>query len=174
MELNESGEFITGRCKYEGDEPWNGVLAGSILGNAISMAMSGLQDKLLVATEITGTISNEDLQGSYVSYDNDGKMTKGEFTGTRINPDVSEFTPAEIKSAPAPAVIQQTETVQPSNPISERQSASTIEQKNQLTVGRQTLSTIGQQNQTGTRNYQDINELAKRINPTILPWTYQL
>jgi hypothetical protein len=152
LALNQSGDSIAGRCKFEGDEPWNGVVAGSISGTATNMALAALQGKLLVATQITGTVSNDALQGSYVSYDSDGKVAKGEVTGTRISPDVPGFTPAEVRAAPAsaPAVVQQPQTIQQTQPTTE------------------------QQNQAEKRKVQDINELAKGINPNILPWSYPL
>lgn len=152
MALNQSADSIAGRCKFEGDEPWNGVVAGSISGTAINIALAALQGKLLAATQITGTISNDALQGSYVSYDSDGKETKGEVMGTRISPDVSAYTPAKVKAAPAsaPAEVQQPQTI------------------------RQTQPTTEQQNQAGKRKVQDIDELAKGVNPSILPWSYPL
>jgi hypothetical protein len=106
----------------------------------------------LVATQITGIISNDAIQGSYVSYDSDGQEDKGEITGTRISPDVSGYTPAEVTSTPvsASAVVQQPQTVQQTQPTTE------------------------QQNQAGKRKVQDINELAKGINPNILPSSYPL
>jgi hypothetical protein len=87
-----------------------------------------------------------------VSYDSNGKEDKGEIAGIRISPDVSGYTPAEVKAAPssAPAAIQQPQTIQQTQPATE------------------------QQNQAGKRKVQDINELAKGINPNILPWSYPL
>jgi hypothetical protein len=148
--LNQSGNFISGRCKFEGDAPWNGVVAGSISGTMINMALSSLKGKLLAATQITGTISNNALQGSYVSYDSDGKMTQGEVTGTRISPDVSGYVPAELETAPATAVVQPPQTIQ------------------------QNQTTIVQQTQVNTRKVQRIEDLAKGIDPNILPRSYPL
>jgi hypothetical protein len=156
--LNQSGNSISGRCKFEGDAPWNGVVAGSMSGTLISMALSSLQGKLLVATQITGTISNDALQGSYVSYDNDGKMTRGEVTGTRISPDVSGYVPAELETAPATAVVQPPQTIQ----------------QNQTTIVQQNQTTIVQQTQVNTRKVQRIEDLAKGIDPNILPRSYPL
>ena len=148
--LNQSGNSISGRCKFEGDAPWNGVVAGSISGTMINMALSSLQGKLLAATQITGTISIDALQGSYVSYDSDGKMIQGEVTGTRISPDISGYVPAEVETAPATTVVQQPQTIQQTQPVT------------------------GQQTQANTRKVQRIEDLAKGIDPNILPRSYPL
>jgi hypothetical protein len=51
MALNQSGDSIAGRCKFEGDEPWNGVVAGSISETVTNTALAALQGKLLVVTQ---------------------------------------------------------------------------------------------------------------------------
>lgn len=150
--FNQSGDSISGRSKFEGDEPWNGVLVGLLAGKVVNIAMTALQGNVLVSTEITGTISNDVLQGSYVSYDSEGKESNGEVTGTRISLDVSGYTPAEVKAAPtaASAEIEQPQIVLPTQP------------------------TTKQQNQVEIRKVQDVNELARGINANILPWSFPL
>jgi hypothetical protein len=89
--MNQSGDSIYGRCKFEGAEPWNGVIAGSLSGNSVNMAIAAMQGKVLVSTDITGTISDDVISGRYVSYDSDGNEASGKVTGTRISPEVADY-----------------------------------------------------------------------------------
>jgi hypothetical protein len=154
--LNQSGDSIYGRCKFEGAEPWNGVIAGSIFGNSVNIAIAAMHGKVLVSTDITGTISDDVLSGRYVSYDSDGNETNGEVTGTRISPDVADYIPVKIEAAaePAPAstpaVVQQPVAVQLTQP------------------------NAAQDNQATKSRVKDVTELARGINANILPWSFPL
>lgn len=152
MALKQSGDSIFGMCKFEGAEPWNGVLAGSLSGKAANIAMAALQGNVLVSIQITGTISDADLQGSYVSYDSAGKETKGEVTGTMISPDVTDYAPAKVKEALAPA-------------------STSVEQ---LQSPQQPKPATANQNQTKKSRLNDVTELARGINANILPWSFPL
>ena len=156
--LNQSRDSIYGRCKFEGAEPWNGVIAGSISGNSVNIAIAAMHGKVLVSTDITGTISDDVLLGRYVSYDSNGNETNGEVTGTRISPDVADYTPVKIKAeataAPVPAstpsVIQQPQAVQLTQP------------------------SAAQDNKATNSRFKDVTELARGINANILPWSFPL
>ncbi len=154
--MNQSDDFIYGMCKFEGDEPWNGVIAGSLSGNSVNMAIEAMQGKVLVSTDITGTISNDVLSGRYVSCDSDGNEANGEVTGTRISPDVADYTPVKIEvaaePAPAstPAVVQQPQAVQLSQP------------------------NAAQDNQTTKSRFKDVTQMARGINANVLPWSFPL
>jgi hypothetical protein len=153
--LNQSGDSIFGRCKFEGAKPWNGAIAGSLSGNTVNIAIAAMQGKVLICTDIVGTISDV-LQGRYVSFDSNGDESNGEVIGTRISPDVENYTPIEIKAtlAPAPAstpaAVQQPQAVQPAQPTS------------------------AQQNQGSKKRVQDVTELARGINANVLPWSFPL
>ncbi|VVB64487.1 Uncharacterised protein [uncultured archaeon] len=154
--LNQSGDSIYGMCKFEGAEPWNGVVAGLLSGNSVNMAIAAVQGKVLVSTDITGTITDDVLSGRSVSYDSDGNEASGTVTGTRISPDVSDYTPVKVKAAaePAPAstpaVAQQPQPVQLSQP--------SAVQDNQATSGR----------------FKDVTQMARGINPDVLPSSFPL
>jgi hypothetical protein len=152
MALNQSGDSIFGLCKYEGAEPWNGVLAGSLSGKVVNIAMAALQGNMLVSTQVTGAISEDVLQGSYVSYDSNGKEAEGEVTGTMINPDVADYAPAKVSAASAPA---STSAEQPQAALQPQ--PATLEQ-----------------NQTKKSRVNDVTELARGINANILPWSFPL
>ena len=76
--VNQSGDSIYGMCKFEGAEPWNGIIAGLLSGNSINVAIAAMQGEVLVSTDITGTISDDVLSGRYVSCESDGDEASGE------------------------------------------------------------------------------------------------
>ena len=154
MALNQSGDSIFGRCKFEGAEPWNGLVVGSLSGKMVNIAVAAMQGKVLVSTQMIGMISGDSIQGSYASYDSNGSLAKDTFTATKINPDVSSYTPAKI-TASSPSAAEQSQTVQ--------QAAMTIGQEPQ------TPTTIGQQYQTQKNRVKDVTQLAKGIDPNIMP-----
>lgn len=154
--VSQSGDSIYGRCKFEGAEPWNGVIAGSLSGNSVNIAIEAMQGEVLVSTDITGTIADDVLSGRYVSYDSNENKANGEVTGTRISPGVADYTPVKIEapaaSAPAstPAVVQQSQAVQLSQP--------SVVQDNSATSGR----------------FKDVTQMARGINPDVLPSSFPL
>jgi hypothetical protein len=156
--VNQSGDSIYGRCKFEGAEPWNGAVAGSLSGNSINIAIAAMQGKVLVSTDITGTISDDVLLGRYVSYGNNGNETNGEVTGTRISPDVADYTSVKIKAeataeqlpASTPALVQQ--------PVAVQLAQANAAQDNQATKSR----------------FKDVTQMARGINANVLPWSFPL
>lgn len=163
MALNQSGDTISGRCKFEGAEPWNGVLTGSISGKMVNIAVAAMQGKVLVSMEMIGLISGDTIRGSYTSYDSDGSAAQDTFTATKISPDTSGYTPAEIVT-PSPTV---------STAATEQPQTS---QQTQMTVGQQsqTPTAIGQPYQAPKSKVTDVTELAKGIDPNIMPRHAQL
>jgi hypothetical protein len=162
MAVNQASDSISGKCKFEGAEPWNGVFAGLLSGNAVNIAVAALQGKVIVSTEITGTISDDVLQGSYVSYDSDGNEAKGDVTGTRISLDTTDYTPAEVKAAPAPVIAPA--TAPESTPVAVQQPQTVqLTQPNAATENQATKSRV-----------KDVTELAKGIDPNIMPWSFPL
>jgi hypothetical protein len=154
--VNQSGDSIYGRCKFEGAEPWNGVIAGSLSGNSVNIAIAAMKGDVLVSTDINGTISDDLLLGRYVSYDGEGNEASGKVTGTRISPDVADYTPVKVEAAAAPApaskpaVIQQPQAVQLAQP------------------------NAAQDNQATKSRVKDVTQLARGINANILPWSFPL
>ncbi len=63
MALNQSGDSIFGRCKFRGVNPWNGLVAGSLSGKMVNIAVAAMQGKVLVSTLIIGMISGDSIQG---------------------------------------------------------------------------------------------------------------
>ena len=156
--VDQSGNFIFGRCKFEGAEPWNGVIAGSLSGNSVDIAITATQGKVLISTDITGTISEDVLQGRSVSYDSNGNEAKGEVTGTRISPGVADYTPVKVEleaaiepiPASTPIVVQQPKAVQLIQP------------------------NAAQDNRATNSRFKDVTQMARGINPDVLPSSFPL
>jgi len=149
--LGQSSDSIYGMCKFEGSKPWNGVIAGSVDGKAVNIAMAALQGDVLVSTLIMGTISEYVLQGSYVSYDSEGTQGNGQVTGIMISPDVTYYTPAQVSEVPLQG------------------SASEEVQEVQ-----QPQLTVGSQSQAEKSKMNDVTKLARGINANILPSSFPL
>lgn len=158
--VNQSADSLYGKCKFEGAEPWNGVIAGSLSGNSVNIAIAATQGRVLVAFDVVGNITNDVLSGRYVSYDGDGIEASGDVIGTRISPEVADYSPVKIKaeavaeqapaSVPVPAVVQQPQPVQLAQP------------------------NAAQDNQATKSRVKDVTELARGINPNVLPWSFPL
>lgn len=157
MAVNQSGDSLFGQCKFEGDTPWNGVISGSVSGRIVNIAMAALEGKVLACAEMSGTAEGDKILGSYVRYDSSGTAAKGELTATRISTDTAEYTPAKVEAeAKAEAEAAQT---------SEQASINQAQQ----------LGSTTQPSVTSSKGkYNDVTELAKGIDPNILPRHAQL
>jgi hypothetical protein len=49
MALKQSGDEISGQCKFEGKEPWNGMIAGSVSGRPVWIAKAALKGRVFAA-----------------------------------------------------------------------------------------------------------------------------
>ena len=56
------------------------------------------EDKSLVSLQLTGVAENENANGSFVLVDDLGRFEEGLFTGTKIDTDLSAYTPARLQS----------------------------------------------------------------------------
>lgn len=167
MAVNQSGDSLFGQAKFEGEEPWNGVISGSISGRAVHIAMAALQGKVLVSTMMSGTAQDESIAGNYVSSDGSSLVAEGEFTAARINPDTADYTPAEIAEPPqiaptstTPAQVAPTPVAPTQIAPSEQEALPEIEPEPAV--------------QTKSRRFNDVRDLAKGIDPNIMPWTAPL
>jgi hypothetical protein len=97
--LNQEGNDLFGQAKYEPDNgtPWNGVVAGFVSGNRVHLAIAALKGKEKVSTVLDGIFSDETINGKFFN-SSDGEISgSGEFSATCINPDLSSYTPANVK-----------------------------------------------------------------------------
>lgn len=146
LAVNQSGDSLFGQAKFEGDEPWNGVIAGSLSGRAVHIAMAALQGNVLVSTQISGTALDDSMEGSYVRSNSDGNAAKGEFTAVKISPDTSEYTPVQIKT-PVKATPEEVKDQTNQQPPTEGEPAV----------------------QARKSAFKDVKDLAKGIDPNIMP-----
>jgi hypothetical protein len=148
MALNQSGESLFGVAKSEGDLPWNGAVAGSLSGGEIHISLASMPDKVLTSTYLSGTVEGDSITGSYVRSDSSGSAARGRLTATMISSDTSAYTPAAVETvqepAPAESAPQITSTAESANP-----EQSTVQEKKS--------------------KFRDVTELAKGIDPNILP-----
>ena len=149
MALNQSGDSLFGQCKFEGDTPWNGAVAGSVSGRIVNIAMAALQGKVLVSTDITGAVSDDAITGNYIRFDSDGLATKGDMKAAKISADPTDYSPANIETPEEASAVQTTD-----------------EQAQKL--GSQVAATQPSST-SGSIKYNDVTNLAKSIDPNILP-----
>jgi hypothetical protein len=121
-----------------------------------NIAIEAMNGKGFVSIDIIGTISDDVLSGRYVSYDSDGNEARGKVAGTRISPDVADYTPVKVEAAVAPApastpaVVQQPQAVQLAQP------------------------NAAQDNQATNSRFKDVTQMARGINPNVLPSSFPL
>lgn len=154
MVLNQDGKDLLGQAKYEPDsgEPWNADVVGSVSGDKVDLVLTALKGETMVTTKMSGTFADEAINGNF-SQINGGKVSKtGEFSAMWINPDVSSYTPAEIKK-PAP-VTQPAVT----------ENATTTPAATATTTGDQTQTTQ-QPVQLGRKKPVDVHEYADKMGP---------
>lgn len=147
MALNQSGDSIFGLAKSEGDDPWNGAVAGSLSQDEVILSLASMPGKRLTATYLRGTVKDDSMTGFYIRSDSSGKAAKGEFTAEMI-PNAPSYTPAVVEAVQEPAPSAQQSSLQ-------NASAAQIspEQPHKETKGK----------------FYSVTELAKGINPNIMP-----
>ncbi len=158
MAVNQSGDSLFGQAKFEGTEPWNGVIAGSLSGRAVHIALAALQGNVLVSTQISGTVLDDSMEGSYVRSNSDGNAAKGEFTAAKISPDTAGYSSAQVEAAP--------------NTVSAEQAAEQTWEQTEVQAKKQTeQAQPGAESavQSKGRSFKDVRDLAKGIDPNIMP-----
>jgi hypothetical protein len=152
MAVNQSGQFLFGLAKYEGELPWNGALAGFMSENNVSISLAAMDDGTLSSTCILATLDGEGMKGFFIRSDDSGKAEQGEFSAILIDPDTSHFTPAVVAAAPSSADQSGTATVG-----LEKENASKVEVAEPSAI------------EVSESRFKDVTSLAKGINPNILP-----
>jgi hypothetical protein len=148
MAVNQSGDSLFGQCKLEGDSPWNGVLSGEVSGRIVHIATAAMQGKVLACMALSGSVDGDRMIGSYVRYDSGGTAAKGELTGSRIGTDTADYTPAKIETTEVPAA--------------QRSDNEQAQQGEQSQTARPAVT-------SGKVAYNDVTQLAKTIDPNIMP-----
>jgi hypothetical protein len=151
MAVNQSDQSLFGRAKFEGENPWNGALAGSLSANAVSISLAAMEGEALAAIYISASLEGDSMLGFFIRSDSNGKASRGDFTATLISPDTSGYIPAVLTTAPLPAV--------------ETEPAST-EQNIETNVSEESEKPAFRKSES---RFKDVTKLAKGINPDILP-----
>lgn len=134
--LNQSGDTVFGQAKFEGADPWNGAVAGSVSGKIVHLAVAALEGEVLVSTYMACTAEGDSITGSYVRYDGSG-ATEGDLSASRVSSDTSGYTPAMVAASATAAEALPQPTAQPA---------------------------------TAKKSpFKDVRELAKGIDPNIMP-----
>jgi hypothetical protein len=185
--ISQSGDTIYGYCKFEGDNPCNGVVSGSVSGKAVHIALVALQGKVLVSTAAEATFQEDSLTGSYVKADSEGNAALGELTATKISADVSDYTPVKVESqAETTSEIttkakKTTSAVDQSGEVSgatsnDAASVDEISDQSSQDSLRQTAQLGSRTQKSGYKKaqYHSVNDLAKGLDPNIMPRSYPL
>lgn len=149
MAVNQSAQSVFGLAKFEGDNPWNAAIAGSLSANAVSFSLAAMEVEVLASTYISATLEGDTMNGFFIRSDSKGKASRGDFTAIMISPDTSSYTPAVVTTAPLPAA--QTEQV-------------STEQMNEVPSKEEPTAVL-----ESASRFKDVTKLAKGINPNILP-----
>jgi len=149
--VSQSAQSLFGLAKFEGENPWNGALAGSISANEVSLSLAALETEALASIYISAALDGETMKGFFVRSDSAGKASKGDFTANMISPDTSGYSPVEVTAAPSST----TETEQVST-----------KQKTESPVSEESETTASAESES---RFKDVTKLAKGINPDILP-----
>ena len=150
MAVNQSGDSLFGQAKFEGTEPWNGVIAGSLSGRAVHIALAALQGNVLVSMQMSGTVLDDSMEGSYVRSNSNGNAAKGEFTAARISPDTAGYSSAQVETAP--------------DAVSAEQAGEQAEEQTE-----QAQPGLESAVQSRGRSFKDVRDLANGIDPNIMP-----
>ena len=154
MAVNQSAQSLFGLAKFEGENPWNGAIAGSLSPGVVSFSLAAMEGEALASVYISATLEGDSMLGFIIRSDSKGKASRGDFTATMISPDTSSYTPAVVTAAPLPAVqTEQVSTEQKNEAPSEKKPAAALESNSR---------------------FKDVTELAKGINPNIMPRMAQL
>jgi hypothetical protein len=98
MALNQAGKDLYGAAKYEPDNgmTWNAIVIGSIDGNNIDLVLTSLQGNTMISSRMIGTydVNNQSLKGEFFQANNSRILKRGNFYAIGINPNISDFIPA--------------------------------------------------------------------------------
>lgn len=151
MAVNQSTGSLFGLAKFEGEDPWNGALAGTLSSNAVSFSLAAMEGEALASTYISASLEGDSMIGFFIRSDSNGKASRGDFSATMISPDTTSYTPAAVRTAPLPTV-------------QEEQASS--EQKTEATAAQESEEPADAESES---RFKDVTKLAKGINPDILP-----
>lgn len=161
LSVNRSTQSLFGLAKYEGETPWNAALSGFIDQDLVFISLGAVDGEALASISIRANLVGENMSGFFVRSDSNGKASRGEFSAILINPDTSGYTPVAVLIAPVSSdKVEQAAADQ-----------TTVDQKNETAsaVASDTTSEASAAIADSTNRFKDVTQLAKGINPDILP-----
>lgn len=161
LSVNRSTQSLFGLAKYEGETPWNAALSGFIDQDLVFISLGAVDGDALTSISIRANLVGENMSGFFVRSDSNGKASRGEFSAILINPDTSGYTPVAVLIAPVSSdKVEQAAADQ-----------TTVDQKNETAsaVASDTTSEASAAIADSTNRFKDVTQLAKGINPDILP-----
>lgn len=161
LSVNQSTQSLFGLAKYEGETPWNAALSGFIDQDLVFISLGAVDGDALTSISIRANLVGENMSGFFVRSDSNGKASRGEFSAILINPDTSGYTPASVLVVPVSSdKVEQAAADQ-----------TTVDQKNETAsaVASDTTSEASAAIADSTNRFKDVTQLAKGINPDILP-----
>jgi hypothetical protein len=161
LSVNQSTQSLFGLAKYEGETPWNGALSGFIDQDQVFISLAAVDGDAQTSISIRANLVGESMSGVFVRSDSNGKASRGEFSAILINPDTSGYTPAAVLVAPVSSDEAEQATAD----------QTTVVQKNETTsaVASDATPEASAAISESTNRFKDVTQLAKGINPDILP-----
>jgi hypothetical protein len=149
--INQSGQSLFGLAKFEGEDPWNAAVAGSISDSEVSLSLAALRSDALASICISASLQGKTMKGFFIESDSNGMASRGDFTAEMISQNLSGYSPAL------------TATAQKKADETEKTTADQTAESSSGEVSKKTA-----QLQSDSR-FKDVTKLAKGINPDILP-----
>jgi len=156
MSVSQSSQSLFGLAKYEGENPWNAALSGFTDQDAVFISLAAMDNDAVASISIRANLANESMNGYFVKSDSSGKASRGEFSAILINPDTSGYTAAVVASNPAESAA------------SDQKETAAIDQKNDTASDAIQKAAVKATTSSSDR-FKDVTQLAKGINPDILP-----
>lgn len=107
MVMHQHDGLLAGACNGDDPDPYNAAMVGALSGNEIELHISQHGNDIIMETLIRGETTGENINGSFVQSDSLGRVTSGNVSGFKINPDVSGYRPA-VEITPTVAPIKET------------------------------------------------------------------
>lgn len=118
MALDQDGTDLFGKAKYEpdGGEAWNGIVDGSISGDAVKLTITAQMGKSLESIKLNGVLADDAISGNFTRIREGAIAGRGDFNALWISPDISGYEPAKVAESTTQKatqeVAQTTETAQ--------------------------------------------------------------
>ena len=108
MAMNQSGQSIFGLAKFEGEDPWNAALAGSLSQMRFPFPWPH-GGRGAAATYISATLEGDTMKGFFIRSDSNGKASRG-ISPLHDQPGYIQLHPGRSDRRPLPAAQTEPES----------------------------------------------------------------